>query len=94
MSSRWAPKWELLNVTVNGRDEVVCFDKETKLYACPRCGPECMKGGIPSSSSYFFNREDLISHLNAHRYALWSKKKSREVTEEVEEEGEEEEDEE
>ncbi|MCH1770915.1 MULTISPECIES: hypothetical protein [Metallosphaera] len=93
MSSRWAPRWELIKITVNGRQETVCYDQETKLYLCPRCGPECLKGGIPTSGSYFFNQQDLLNHLLAHRYELWNKKKHKEV--EVEEEGgEEDEDEE
>ncbi|MEM0168322.1 MAG: hypothetical protein QXR57_00710 [Metallosphaera sp.] len=90
MSSRWVPKWEIQKIEINNREESICYDTETKLYACPKCGPECLKGGIPRSSSYFFNKDDLINHFLAHKYLMWEKKKPKEIEEEEEEEEDEE----
>lgn len=86
MSSRWVPKWEVRKVKVNQREEDVCFDPETKMFACPRCSPVCLNGGLPDSGSYFFNEKDLVEHLLAHKYSLWTKRRAQEKDAEEEEE--------
>jgi len=73
-------------IKLNQREEEVCFDLETKMFACPRCSPICLKGGIPDSGSYFFNEKDLTEHLLAHKYSLWTKRRVQEREQEEEEE--------
>ncbi|ARM76008.1 hypothetical protein [Acidianus manzaensis] len=84
MSTRWLPKWKILKVNVKGKDVDVCYDDNLKIYACPKCNPICLQGGIPDYSTYFYNKEDLINHLIAHKYSLWLKKRPTEVIEEDE----------
>ncbi|AEE93765.1 MULTISPECIES: hypothetical protein [Acidianus] len=93
MSTRWLPKWKVVKINVKGKEVEVCYDDDLKLYACPFCNPICKKGGIPDYSTYFYHVEDLVSHIIAHKNALWLKKRPQEIREE-EEEGEEEDNEE
>ncbi|BFH73221.1 hypothetical protein SJAV_11650 [Sulfurisphaera javensis] len=94
-TTRWIPKWNIINIEIEGKQIEVCYDEITKLYACPYCTPICKKGGIPEQGSYFFNVDDLKEHIKAHKLSLWIK--SKKVEEEEEEEkikvGEEEEEE-
>lgn len=97
-TTRWIPKWNLINIEIDNKKIEVCFDETTKLYACPFCTSVCKKGGIPEQGSYFFNIEDLKEHIRAHSTAYWIKSKKEEeeeeeekikIEEEEEEEGEE-----
>ncbi|AWR94313.1 hypothetical protein [Acidianus brierleyi] len=84
MSNRWLPKWKIVEIEVNNKPFEVCYDETLKIYACPLCSPSCKSGGIPDYSSYFFHTEDLIRHINAHKYNLWTKKRPIEFEEEDE----------
>ncbi|QKR00041.1 hypothetical protein GWK48_06305 [Metallosphaera tengchongensis] len=92
MSSRWIPRWQTIKINVNQREEIACYDQQTRMYACAKCSPECLKGGIPDRGSYFFNEKDLVDHILAHKYALWEKKRPKQMEIEEEEENEDEED--
>ncbi|BDB97047.1 hypothetical protein [Saccharolobus caldissimus] len=85
MSTRWIPKWKVIEIEYNNRRTTICYDEVTKLYACPLCSPNCGKEGVsPDYGSYFFNLEDLKRHLNSHKQGFWLKKKPK-IEEEEEE---------
>ncbi|MEJ2770088.1 MULTISPECIES: hypothetical protein [unclassified Stygiolobus] len=84
-TTRWIPKWKIIQLLTENKTIDVCFDEISQLYACPICTPICKKGGIPDYGAYFFTVDDLKNHLEAHKESLWSKK-TRRVEEEEEEE--------
>ncbi|MCI2414271.1 MAG: hypothetical protein MPF33_03300 [Candidatus Aramenus sp.] len=86
MGNRWTPKWKKTEIDVDGKKYEVCYDEVTRLYACPMCSPVCLNGGIPDHGSYFFHQADLVKHIKAHKYSLWTKKRPAEAEEEEEEE--------
>ncbi|BCU70524.1 hypothetical protein [Stygiolobus caldivivus] len=83
-TTRWIPKWKIIQITSENKNVEVCFDEVSQLYACPICTPICKKGGIPDYGAYFFTIDDLKDHLEAHKESLWNKK-SREEEEEEDE---------
>ncbi len=70
MAYTWEPKWELIEVDVDGMKIKTCRDRITGLIACPICihaASKCMDEPAPANYEYenvfFYSVDDLINHL-------------------------------
>ncbi len=68
---QWNPEWERTVIRSGSREIVLCRDRVSGMYVCPRCSdpdklcPEGqrVRGYIPENTTYLLTEEDVISHL-------------------------------
>lgn len=68
---QWNPEWERVKLRIGGRDVVLCRDRVTGLYVCPKCtNPETLcpegqrvRGFVPEGTTYLATEADVEHHL-------------------------------